>query len=100
VEVTLSTASEDAGADMASLREWLTSAGDDVPWTLTPERPVPGSLGVGLVEIALVIAALDQLTSLYDRIRSWHETRHEPTAPITLTITIDPTKPRRGDHGQ
>lgn len=99
VELTISAVGEEAGADLDILRDWLESAGDQVPWQLGPDHGGPsGGLGIGVTEICAVIGAAGQIPFLVDRIRSWFPTRHQPPR-IQITITLDPGSPERPSDG-
>lgn len=90
VEVVISATGVEGISDLASLREWLDLAGDDASWKLTPEPPPSGdTLGFGVDEICAIVAVVEGLPPLIDRIKDWFGTRQEPK-PIKLTITIDP----------
>jgi hypothetical protein len=90
VEVVISATGDEGISDLASLREWLDLAGDEASWKLTPEPPPSGdTLGFGVDEICAIVAVVEGLLPLFDRIKEWFGTRQEPK-PIKLTITIDP----------
>ncbi len=90
MEVMISGTGEESVSDLAALRDWLESAGDEVPWKLAPEpAPRAGTLGVGVDEICAIITVITNLPPLVDRIRDWFGTRQDP-APIQVTININP----------
>jgi hypothetical protein len=90
VEVVISATGDERASDLAELREWLDLAGDGAPWELAPEPPPSGdSLGFGIDELCAVVAAVEGLPPLIDRIKGWFGTRQDPK-PVKLTITIDP----------